>query len=218
MHNTRDISTHGFQYALEDSSLAIGASASKDLDFFVHADIFGILSHGILAPAFGLISHIKDVPGGRISHLGPREHCETKYPHFPLFTFDDCLTGATLFVGNQEATWLSDVYDSLDYVDALRRADECAGSIPFDETADEFIYGEFDMAFFLGLLQRYMKDSEPGSASFVDVGSGRGQLVHLAALTWKWKRCVGVELVPILHELACAANSRISDQRGVDLR
>jgi len=100
--------------------------------------------------------------------------------------------------------FLSNIYDNVDYAQALALADDSTSD--FDDTSEQFIYGEFDMPFFLALLARF--PSSP-SASFADLGSGRGQLVHLAALTWNWSRCVGVEIMPILHQLACAANQEI---------
>ena len=105
-------------------------------------------------------------------------------------------------------TWLADLYDSIDYVEALNRAE--AAPVDFDASATDFIYGEFDSAFFLGLLDRL----NPGDdATFADIGSGRGQLVILAALVRKWRRCTGVEIVPILHELACAALELVKKEK-----
>ena len=51
----------------------------------------------------------------------------------------------------QIGNWLAETYDTIDYVEALTRAGEACES--FDSTADEFIYGEFDMSFFLGLMK-----------------------------------------------------------------
>eukprot|EP00961_Rhodomonas_salina_P140678 1892976-Rhodomonas_salina.3 len=48
-----------------------------------------------------------------------------------------------------------------------------------------------DLRFFLALMAE-VEPAEP--ATFVDVGSGRGQLVLAAAREGKWKRCVGVEI------------------------
>jgi len=106
-------------------------------------------------------------------------------------------------------TWLADVYDAIDYVEALDRAGKV--TVDFDESADDFIYGEFDMGFFLGLLARLNPTDD---AIFADIGSGRGQLVILAALTRKWRRCVGIEIVPILHEMACAALALVEKDKG----
>jgi tRNA G46 methylase TrmB len=110
-------------------------------------------------------------------------------------------------------TWLADVYDAIDYVEALDRAGKV--TVDFDESADDFIYGEFDMGFFLGLLARLNPTDD---AIFADIGSGRGQLVILAALTRKWRRCVGIEIVPILHEMACAALALVEKEKGDQIR
>ena len=42
--------------------------------------------------------------------------------------------------------------------------------------------------------------------------------MHLAALTGQWKQCIGVEIVPVLHEMACAANKLIVEEKGAALR
>lgn len=43
------------------------------------------------------------------------------------------------------------------------------------------------------------------SLVFGDIGSGCGRLVVAQALTWPWKSCRGVEIVPSLHDIGQAA-------------
>lgn len=43
---------------------------------------------------------------------------------------------------------------------------------------------------------------DPFSGEFVDLGSGTGKMLAAAALLGNFKRCVGIELVPALHEEA----------------
>lgn len=40
---------------------------------------------------------------------------------------------------------------------------------------------------------------------FGDVGSGCGRLVVAQALTWPWRACRGVEIVPSLHDIGEAS-------------
>lgn len=40
---------------------------------------------------------------------------------------------------------------------------------------------------------------------FGDIGSGCGRLVVAQALTWPWRACRGVEIVPSLHEMGEAS-------------
>lgn len=66
-------------------------------------------------------------------------------------------------------------------------------------------YGEFDLDFFLKLLDLY--DPGPGS-SFVDLGSGSGRCALAAALHKpQWQECTGVELLPELTKFATAVHS-----------
>ncbi|KAK3233258.1 hypothetical protein CYMTET_56435 [Cymbomonas tetramitiformis] len=96
--------------------------------------------------------------------------------------------------------WLADAYECVDYSAALEKAQNYSEVEDF--SSDEFIYGEFDTGFFLDLLEHL---SPSPTATFADLGSGRGQIVLTAAAVRTWKRCIGVEIVPILHELALGA-------------
>jgi len=127
-------------------------------------------------------------------------------------------------------TWLGDVYDRVDYVEAMERAfgpadDDAADDDDDDEayeidadlgaTADDadraegLTYGEMSTAHFLDVLEALLA-ADPAAAQFVDVGSGRGQLVLAAAQAappGRLARCIGVEVLPELHEIAAAAVS-----------
>jgi hypothetical protein len=76
-----------------------------------------------------------------------------------------------------------------------------------EEEDEELMYGEFDMGFFLALLETLeggLAALEGGGSGgvFVDVGSGRGQLAVLAAAARPWARCTGLEYMPVLHAIA----------------
>ena len=121
--------------------------------------------------------------------------------------------------------WLEEVYDKVDYEAALVRA-----GINFDENMDETdegsalidsehnddgneeeicdgkegetTYGEMDLAFFIALLRRI----NPSSGSrFVDLGSGRGQLVLAAAKMLPWEMCSGIEIMREVYEIGQGA-------------
>jgi hypothetical protein len=93
---------------------------------------------------------------------------------------------------------------------ALSRKD---GYWPFiqkgEEPPQEFVYGEFDLQFFVDTLQRagrhLPKGNNGDSASiwkdkvFCDLGSGTGRLVLAAAAFHSWKVCRGVELLEGIH-------------------
>jgi SAM-dependent methyltransferase len=79
----------------------------------------------------------------------------------------------------------------------------------------ETTYGEMDLAFFVALLRRI--NPSPG-LKFVDLGSGRGQLVLAAAKMFPWQLCTGIEIMPEVFEIgqgalevACSMQPPISD-------
>ncbi|CAM9528453.1 unnamed protein product [Ectocarpus sp. 12 AP-2014] len=84
----------------------------------------------------------------------------------------------------------------------------------------ELTYGEYDLDFFLSLVAECLNlragksgnddnsaalEAEARSLVFGDIGSGCGRLVVAQALTWPWKSCRGVEIVPSLHDMGQAA-------------
>ncbi len=92
---------------------------------------------------------------------------------------------------------------------ALSRKD---GYWPFissgDEPPQEFVYGEFNTAFFAQILQRAGEilaadnDSSFQNWVFCDLGSGTGRLVLTAAGLFPWRLCRGVELLEGIHNQA----------------
>lgn len=77
-----------------------------------------------------------------------------------------------------------------------------------EEPPLEFTYGEWDMMTFTSVIERAIELSGIDDCSqhtFIDLGSGAGRLVLWAAATGGWKAARGVELLPGLHNTACAA-------------
>ncbi|OQR97292.1 hypothetical protein ACHHYP_12213 [Achlya hypogyna] len=65
--------------------------------------------------------------------------------------------------------------------------------------AQSLVYGEVDYAAFLDVLSRV---PAARGGTFYDLGSGTGRAVFLARLNFDFARCVGIELLPGLHEAA----------------
>ena len=108
--------------------------------------------------------------------------------------------------------WLADVYESIDY-EAVLFSDEEEEQEQDDFGADEFIYGESSLPFFLQLLDKALDLARPASISgaasgFCDLGGGKGQLA-LAAAREEPDRlsgtCFSLELMPELHRMGAAA-------------
>jgi|MDSY01.1.fsa_nt_gb SAM-dependent methyltransferase len=114
---------------------------------------------------------------------------------------------------------LEDAYDGVDYIAALDAADT-APPPPFDLDLDEATtYGEFPLTFLLALLDRFAPENSSantgaggtggaGVGRFLDLGSGRGQVVLAAAKHRRWASCRGVEVMPELHFIAADAGRR----------
>lgn len=66
------------------------------------------------------------------------------------------------------------------------------GSSKRNEQNDEWFYGELDFSTFAALLSN-LSPGGTGGESFVDLGSGAGKAVAVAALTQAYKSCIGVE-------------------------
>jgi hypothetical protein len=130
---------------------------------------------------------------------------------------------------NQIQCWLENVYESVDYAAALKRAgivddwsdeqddsgsdtegehyeqdiwSETDNSEVCEGKEGELTYGEMDLTFFVALINRL--DPSEGSR-FVDLGSGRGQLVLAAAKLRPWKLCTGIEIEPEVFEIGQGA-------------
>ncbi|XRB14213.1 histone-lysine N-methyltransferase [Pseudoscourfieldia marina] len=82
------------------------------------------------------------------------------------------------------------------------------GSSKRNEQNDEWFYGELDFSTFAALLSN-LSPGGTGGESFVDLGSGAGKAVAVAALTQAYKSCIGVELLPELHAEATAAQEKV---------
>ena len=132
--------------------------------------------------------------------------------------------------GDAARAWISCLYDAVDYEAAMEAAAaleaEVGSSLEDQRDEDEeLMYGEFDMGFFLALLEsledrlaaREAKKKKNGGGAFVDVGSGRGQLAVLAAAARPtgWSRCVGLEYMPILHAIAEQVKGGVEGGVGV---
>ena len=112
--------------------------------------------------------------------------------------------------GELAREWIADVFENVDYERVMSSADafEASGEYIKQEDEDEELrYGEFDMGFFVAvveacepLLEGDGGERDPGA--FVDVGSGRGQIPVLAAALGPWSRCAGLEYMPVLHAIA----------------
>eukprot|EP00967_Tisochrysis_lutea_P153033 scaffold301132_cov35-Tisochrysis_lutea.AAC.1 len=76
-------------------------------------------------------------------------------------------------------------------------------------------YGEFDLEFFATLTNEALTRGGRKAAgqTFVDVGSGCGRLVFAAAALWPTlDRCIGIEVVELLHTLALEATPRAKSE------
>jgi|TARA_B110000977_G_scaffold103554_3_gene135151 hypothetical protein len=51
---------------------------------------------------------------------------------------------------------------------------------------------------------------------FLDMGSGLGKMVLSTAMTRRFKQCVGVEILPELHQKACDAVTKLRESVGED--
>ena len=115
--------------------------------------------------------------------------------------------------GELAREWIADVFENVDYERVMSSADAFEASGEYIKQADEdeeLRYGEFDMGFFVAvveacepLLDAWKETGAHGDpGAFVDVGSGRGQIPVLAAALRPWSRCVGLEYMPVLHAIA----------------
>lgn len=67
--------------------------------------------------------------------------------------------------------------------------------------ADAFICGEIDFLSFFTILEKIQPQS---SDIFYDLGSASGKAVFAAALFFNFSKCIGIELLPGLHNTAIA--------------
>jgi hypothetical protein len=111
--------------------------------------------------------------------------------------------------GELAREWIADVFENVDYERVMSSADAFEASGEYIKQADEdeeLRYGEFDMGFFVAVVEACepLLEGDGGGdpGAFVDVGSGRGQIPVLAAALRPWSRCVGLEYMPVLHAIA----------------
>jgi hypothetical protein len=86
--------------------------------------------------------------------------------------------------------------------DDLRRRDKY-----HQHSEDSLVYGEIDFEGFRKLLQCLPPPVSHGEGIFYDIGSGSGKAVFTARFTGDFDQCVGIELLPNLHQLATSVNS-----------
>ena len=84
------------------------------------------------------------------------------------------------------------------------------------QSEDSLVYGEIDLGGFCDLLQSL---STPGSNGvFYDLGSGSGRAVFAARFVGDFERCVGIELLSNLHDMASSVKSLYKFQYQSKLR
>jgi hypothetical protein len=72
---------------------------------------------------------------------------------------------------------------------------------------NSLVYGEIEFESFQKLLQCLPRPVSRGEGIFYDLGSGSGRAVFTARFTGDFDRCVGIELLPNLHQIADSVNS-----------
>lgn len=78
-----------------------------------------------------------------------------------------------------------------------------------DRGGTQWTYGEITIRGCAGLLDALLDGSPPEEATFLDVGSGVGQIVLWAAAVGCMRAAIGIELVPSRHAVAEAARSHM---------
>jgi hypothetical protein len=78
------------------------------------------------------------------------------------------------------------------------------------QSEDSLVYGEIDMEGFFHLLQSLLPPriiASNGTGTFYDLGSGSGRAVFCARFSCDFQQCIGIELLPNLHDLAVSVSS-----------
>ncbi len=78
------------------------------------------------------------------------------------------------------------------------------------QDAIEYTYGEIEFLPFIALLSLVALDHK---TIFYDLGSGVGKAVLACAMVYPVSKCVGVELLPELHQAACNQTARLVTQQ-----
>ena len=100
----------------------------------------------------------------------------------------------------------------------LSRFNNPADTIAQADSDMALTYGEADLITFIAALRHcvevgWLADGA-ASGTFVDLGSGRGNLVLLAASTGMFDLCHGIEYVPSLHAMALEQADKWSERVG----
>ena len=106
------------------------------------------------------------------------------------------------------SSWAEMVDAHYTKVDGFKIAKEYRTSLrnegKFEET-EALQYGEIDCKDFAILLERFCSDRE----SFIDIGSGTGKAVMVAAGAKLFKKATGIEIVETLHSQAVRASAEL---------
>jgi hypothetical protein len=85
--------------------------------------------------------------------------------------------------------------------------DDLRRDMTHQHSENSLVYGEIEFKSFQKLLQCLPPPVSRGEGIFYDIGSGSGRAVFTARFTGDFDRCVGIELLPNLHQLAASVNS-----------
>jgi hypothetical protein len=72
---------------------------------------------------------------------------------------------------------------------------------------NSLVYGEVEFASFIEIILNAIPTPLCRGGKFYDIGSGSGRAVYTARLVQDFDTCVGIELLPNLHELAVSVDS-----------
>jgi hypothetical protein len=96
----------------------------------------------------------------------------------------------------REAQLVFDKMTGIDYTTAIGHQQSLQGRYKQNLMSNRYVYGEIKLESFVAAMKSVQKThslfSEPGG-TFVDLGSGQGKVVLMAALTLKIDRVVGIE-------------------------
>ena len=106
--------------------------------------------------------------------------------------------------------WLERTYDAVNYESMFTTLYE--GGDAFDDSSEEFNYGETSLNFLVDVLDRALSaragSADGGGCSFLDLGGGKGQVALASAYAEPLRldgKCVSLELLPELHAIGSAA-------------
>eukprot|EP00529_Nitzschia_sp_RCC80_P028140 CAMPEP_0113441700 /NCGR_PEP_ID=MMETSP0014_2-20120614/1219_1 /TAXON_ID=2857 /ORGANISM="Nitzschia sp." /LENGTH=271 /DNA_ID=CAMNT_0000332555 /DNA_START=52 /DNA_END=867 /DNA_ORIENTATION=- /assembly_acc=CAM_ASM_000159 len=102
---------------------------------------------------------------------------------------------------------LNSLYEEYSFVTAKDASlrDDLRRSAGNTHSEDSLVYGEIDLGGFCDLLQSLSTTGSNGV--FYDLGSGSGRAVFAARFAGDYERCVGIELLSNLHDLASSVKS-----------